>query len=125
MKKLCLAYLKVWKIIIAHESIKISWQVKEVNIFPKISNKSYCSLLKVLINAASNKNIMNEKKESAVISNGDFYFSSNLSWISKLSIDEFMWDNVGQYGCGVTYLNSTESYLDKSQSLSVKIIREL
>nr|XP_022322562.1 vascular endothelial growth factor receptor 1-like isoform X2 [Crassostrea virginica] len=48
--------------------------------------------------------------------------SSNLSWISKLSIDEFMWDNVGQYGCGVTYLNSTESYLDKSQSLSVKII---
>lgn len=62
MKKLCLAYLKVWKIIIAHESIKISWQVKELNIFPKISFKSYCSLLKVLINAASNKNIMNEKK---------------------------------------------------------------
>lgn len=125
MKKLCLAYLKVWKIIIAHESIKISWQVKVLNIFPKISFKSYCSLLKVLINAASNKNIMNERKESAVISNGDFYFSSNLSWISKLSIDEFMWDNVGQYGCGVTYLNSTESYLDKSQSLSVKIICEL
>ena len=66
-----------------------------------------------------------KKLESSVISNGDFYFSSNLSWISKLSIDEFMWDNVGQYGCGVTYLNSTESYLDKSQSLSVKIIREL